>query len=66
MINLKIECGSAFKANSALIDHRKRVHLRLKPHQCQYCSKDFFSKKDYAEHVRYAFLYAFKITNHAF
>ena len=48
----QLECGSAFKANSALIDHRKRVHLRLKPHQCQHCSKDFFSKKDYSEHVR--------------
>ena len=48
-----IECGSAFKANSALSDHRKRVHLKLKPHQCQYCPKDFFSKKDLGEHVRY-------------
>ena len=47
-----IECGSAFKANSALSDHRKRVHLKLKPHQCQYCPKDFFSKKDLGEHVR--------------
>jgi uncharacterized Zn-finger protein len=46
------ECGSAFKANSALIDHRKRVHLQLKPHQCEYCKKDFFSKKDYSEHIR--------------
>ena len=45
-------CGSAFKANSALIDHRKRVHLQIKPHQCEHCKKDFFSKKDYAEHVR--------------
>jgi hypothetical protein len=23
------ECGAAFKSNSALIDHRKRVHLQV-------------------------------------
>ena len=46
------DCGSSFKANSALLDHRKRVHLRLRPHQCQFCKKDFFSRKEYADHVR--------------
>jgi len=46
------DCGAAFKANSALIDHRKRVHLQIKPHKCDYCGKEFFSKKDFGEHVR--------------
>ena len=27
------DCGAAFKANSALIDHKKRVHMQIKPQQ---------------------------------
>nr|ALS04530.1 putative zinc finger protein 25 [Acartia pacifica] len=49
---LCIACGTAFKSQSHLINHRKRVHLRLKFHGCSECGKEFYSKKEYDEHVR--------------
>ena len=27
-------------------------YLQIKPHQCEFCGKEFFSRKDYGEHTR--------------
>ena len=46
------DCGSSYKSQSALIDHRKRTHLKLKPHVCTICNKGFYYNRSLQEHLR--------------
>uniref|UniRef100_A0A0K2V3Y5 Zinc finger protein 112like [Haplochromis burtoni] n=2 Tax=Lepeophtheirus salmonis TaxID=72036 RepID=A0A0K2V3Y5_LEPSM len=46
------ECGSSFGSMSTLIDHRKRLHLALRPNKCSTCFKCFYSKQELIIHIR--------------
>ncbi len=50
--HLCTECGNAFSSVSTLIDHKKRLHLKLRDHKCNDCPKAFFTRQELASHVR--------------
>lgn len=49
---LCVDCGTGFKGQSGLINHRKRVHLRVKNHKCVQCGREFYARKELEEHLR--------------
>ena len=50
--HLCCECGQSFGSASTLIDHKKRKHLFMRDHQCQKCSKGFFTRQELEAHMR--------------
>lgn len=49
---LCVDCGAGFKAQSGLINHRKRVHLGVKHHKCPECDREFYARKEFDDHCR--------------
>lgn len=46
-------CSKTFKSNRNLYDHLRRVHSKIKRHQCNYCDKKFVDKYMLKVHLRY-------------
>lgn len=45
-------CGKEFKYHSQFVDHTKRVHENIRDYSCQFCGKNYFTRRELSVHIK--------------
>lgn len=47
-------CGKEFKYHSQFVDHTKRVHENIRDYSCQFCGKNYYTRRELSVHIKRA------------
>lgn len=45
-------CGKEFKYHSQFVDHTKRIHENIRDYSCQFCGKNYYTRRELSVHIK--------------